>query len=191
MKNFLILISILFTGVVFGQSGYLNGKQPFQKPKEGKSLVYLIRSGAGALVNFRAYKDDKFLGALVNDDYLIIECEPGEHLFWAVSENRDYVEANLEANKVYVLNIQGQMGAFIASVSLKQLDPNKKSDKKLFARKIRNSWAIVYDESRITEDKSENIEKGLAKYKELKAKESSKIIKLDPAKAFENADKPN
>ncbi|MBU7570989.1 MAG: hypothetical protein KAF41_10125, partial [Flavobacterium sp.] len=66
-----------------------------------------------------------------------------------------------------------------------------KSDKKLFARKIRNSWAIVYDESRITEDKSENIEKGLAKYKELKAKESSKIIKLDPAKAFENADKPN
>lgn len=191
MRDLLILISVLFTGAVFGQTGYLNGKQPFQKPREGKALVYLIRSGAGAIVNFRTYKDDKFLGVLGSEEYQIVECEPGEHLFWAVSENRDYVEANLEANKVYVLNVQGQIGAFVASVSLEVLDPTKKSDKKLFARKIRNASGIVYDESKITEDKSENIEKGLAKYKELKEKKSSKITKLEPGQAFENADKPS
>lgn len=191
MKNLLVLFAVLLSGFVFSQDKYLRGIQPFQKPSEGKALVYIIRSGAGAFLNFRAYKDDKFLGVLSAEEYLVIECEPGEHLFWTVSENRDYVEASLKQDKVYVLNIEGQMGTFIASVSLKPLNPNKKSDKRLFSRKVRNSHIVVYDESKITDDKSENITKGLEKHQELKKKSSSKILKLTPDMAFEDANKPN
>jgi hypothetical protein len=45
-------------------------------------------------------------------------------------------------NKVYVLNAEGQMGAFVAGVNFKQLNPNEKSSKNLFARKLKNSNAV-------------------------------------------------
>lgn len=180
---------MLFVSSMFSQNGYMSGNKMFQKPKEGKALVYIIRSGAGQLLNFRVYKNDKFLGAITSEEYLIVECDPGEALFWAASENRDYVEANLEANQVYVLNVQGQMGAFIASVSLKPLNPNKKQDKNLFSRKIKNGYARVYSEANVTDDKSDNIRKGLEKYQELKKNNSSKISKLSAEMVFENANK--
>lgn len=190
MKKIIVFFVILFCSLSFSQDKYLSGNNPFQKPKEGKALVYIIRSGAGQLLNFRVYKNDKYLGPITSSDYLIVECEPGEHLFWAVSENRDFVEATLEANKVYVLNVEGQMGAFIASVALKPLNQDKKQDKNLFYRKIKNGSAIIYSESKeMNDDKAENITKGLEKYQDLKERNSSKIMKLPASMIFENANK--
>lgn len=51
------------------------------------------------------------------------------------SENRDYVDADLEPNSTYVINIQGQMGAFIASVALNPMNPNEKGIKSGFIKK--------------------------------------------------------
>lgn len=61
---------------------------------------------------------------------MVYECEPGKHLFWAASENRDYIEAELEPNGVYFLNAEGQMGVFVASVNFKPLNPNEFKDKR-------------------------------------------------------------
>lgn len=185
-----MFLLLIITVNLFAQNNLNSGIQPFQKPNEGKSLVYIIKSGAGALVNFRAYLDDKFVGVLSSDNYVLVECDPGNHLFWTVSENRDYIEANLLSNKVYVLNAEGQMGAFVAGVSLSQLDPNEKSDKNLFARKIKNSSAVVYNPNNPSMDnKTENINKGLAKYEDLKKEKSSKIIQLKSDLCFEDAEK--
>ena len=190
MKKSIVFLLLIFTANLFAQSNLKSGVQPFQKPNEGKCLVYIVKSGAGALVNFRAYLDNKFLGVLTSDSYVLTECEPGDHLFWAVSENRDYIEANLLPNKVYVLNAEGQMGAFVAGVSLSQLDPKEKSHKNLFARKIQNSSATVYNPTNpSTDDKTENINKGLAKYEDLKKETSSKIIQLKSDLCFEDAEK--
>ena len=175
---------------LFGQSFLKSGIQPFQKPSEGKSLVYILKSGAGALVNFRAYLGDKFLGLLTSESYIIIECDPGNHLFWVASENRDFLEADLQPNKVYVLNAEGQMGAFVAGVSLKQLDPSEKKSKNLFARKLKNSIAFVYNPDKpSTDDKTENIRKGMAKYEDLKKEKSSKIIQLNTNLYFQDGEK--
>jgi len=190
MKKSIVFLCLIFTVNLFAQNNLKSGIQPFQRPSEGKSLVYIIKSGAGALVNFRAYLDNKFLGVLSSDTYVLVECDPGNHLFWAVSENRDYIEANLLPNKVYVLNAEGQMGAFVAGVSLNQLDSNEKSDKNLFARKIVNSNAFVYNPNNPSVDnKTENITKGLAKYEDLKKEKSSKIIQLKSDLCFEDAEK--
>ncbi|WP_264566355.1 hypothetical protein [Flavobacterium sp. N3904] len=190
MKKSIVYLFLIFTVNLFAQYDLKSGIQPFQKPNEGKSLVYIIKSGAGTLVNFRAYLDNKFIGVLSSDNYVLVECDPGQHLFWAVSENRDYLEANLLPNKVYVLNAEGQMGMFVAGVSLSQLDPNDKSGKNLFARKIKNSNAVVYNpNSPVTDDKTENISKGLAKYEDLKNEKSSKIIQLKSDLYFEDAEK--
>jgi hypothetical protein len=190
MKKSIVFLFLIVTVNLFAQDNLKSGIQPFQKPNEGKSLVYIIKSGAGALVNFRAYLDNKFVGVISSDNYVLVECDPGNHLFWAVSENRDYIEANLLPNKVYVLNAEGQMGAFVAGVSLSQLDPNEKSDKNLFARKIKNSSSVVYNPNNpSTDNKAENITKGLAKYEDLKKEKSSKIIQLKSDLCFEDAEK--
>ncbi|AYO57030.1 hypothetical protein CO230_02130 [Chryseobacterium sp. 6424] len=162
--------------------------QAIEKPSEGKALVYVLKTGAGPLVNFRIYDGDKFLGALSGFKYLVYECEPGKHIFWAASENRDFVEADLEPNSVYVLNAEGQMGAFIASVSLKPLNSNEFRDKRLFYQVVKGAKKQIYEPN--SEDKSENIKKGMAKYDELKTSGSAKITVLDSSWKFENADKP-
>lgn len=190
MKKTVVFLFLIVSVSLFAQNDLKSGIQSFQKPNEGKSLVYIIKSGAGALVNFRAFLDNKFLGVLSSDNYIIVECDPGNHLFWATSENRDYIEANLLPNKVYVLNAEGQMGAFVAGVSLEQLNPNEKSNRNLFSRKIKNSSAVVYNpNSPSADDKVDNISKGLAKYEDLKKEKSSKIIQLNSDLCFEDAEK--
>ena len=87
--KFLLILSLLLgTGSLFSQKVVT---QEIAKPSEGKSLVYIVKSGAGYLINFRIYDGDKFLGALNGFSYMVYECEPGKHLFWAASENRDFM----------------------------------------------------------------------------------------------------
>lgn len=182
-----LLFFVIFSGLstVFAQKVTT---QSIDKPSEGKSIVYILKTGAGALLNFRVYDKDKFLGAIPSGKYLVYECEPGEHLFWAGSENRDYVEANLEPNSVYVLNAEGQMGVFIASVSLRPLKPTEFRDKKLFYQVVKNNTKTVYQPS--SDDKAENIAKAIEKYNDLKSRNSNKIAVLSSDMKFENADKP-
>ena len=189
MKN---LIKIIFLVAFFfgfiSMSAQKITAQEIAKPSEGKSLVYILRTGAGILLNFRLYDNDKFLGAISGTKYMVYECEPGEHLFWATSENRDYIEATLEPNSVYVLNAQGQMGAFVAGVDFSPLNPEEFRDKRTFYQVIKGAKKQEYVATDI--DKAENILKGLEKYKELKTSNSKKIKILDSTWKFENADKP-
>lgn len=186
MKKLLFLFAL-----VLGLTSMFSQKittQAIDKPSEGKSLVYIVRSGPGFLLNFRFYDNETFLGAVSGTNYLVYECEPGYHLFWATSENRDYIEAQLEPNGVYVLNGEGQSGAFIAGVNFKPLNPNEFKDKKLFYQVIKNDTKISYTKK--NDDKVDNVRSGLEKYKDLKDKNSKKIRVLDPSWKFENADKP-
>jgi len=182
---------LLFFVIFSGFSGVFAQKvttQAIDKPSEGKSLVYILKTGAGMLLNFRVYDKDKFLGAIPSGKYLVYECDPGEHVFWATSENRDYIEANLEPNAVYVINAVGEMGAFIASVNLRPLNPAEFRDRKLFYQIVKNNTKILYQPSQ--DDKSENIAKAMEKYQDLKSRNSNKIAVLSSDMKFENADKP-
>jgi hypothetical protein len=186
LKNIILAVILLLIGDnVFSQKTI---NQSIDKPSEGKSLVYIVRSGAGPLLNFRFFDKDLFLGTINGVQYLVYECEPGFHIFWATSENRDFIEATLEPNSVYVLNAEGQMGMFIAGVNFKPLNPNEFIDKKLFYRAIKSDEKVVYTKSE--EDKSINIREGLAKYDALKENGSSKIKVLTSDMKFINADKP-
>ena len=185
--NKIVLLFVLF----FGCTSLFSQKvttQEIDKPSEGKALVYILRTGAGPLLNFRIYDKDKFLGALSGFKYMVYETEPGKHLFWATSENRDFVEADLEPNSVYVLNAEGQMGAFIAQVSLSPLKPTEFRDKRTFFQVVKGAKKQNY--TPVSDDKTENITKGLTRYNELKSKDSKAIKFLTPDMKFENADKP-
>lgn len=181
----------LFSFLIFGMLSVFSQQttsEVITKPAPGKSLIYIVRSGAGFIYNFRFYDKETYLGAIAGDQYLVYECEPGQHTFWAASENRDYIDANLEANSVYVLNAEGQTGMFIAGVNLKPLNPTVFADKKLFYRAIKSDSKVLFTHP--TDNKSENVKKGLEKYDELKKSNSKKIRVLESNMKFENADKP-
>jgi energy-coupling factor transporter ATP-binding protein EcfA2 len=193
MKNLqsLGILIVFFLGINSSFSQNSN-TQPVVKPSEGKSMVYITRSGGAMLMNFRVYDKDLFIGSLEYGSYFLYECEPGQHLFWAASENRDFVTANLEANKVYVIDLEARMGAFIAAVAVVPQNPNEKRDRKKFYRTVKKELSISKFQANLTsEDKESNIKEALEKFEDLKKKNSSKIMILNPEMNFENADKPH
>jgi hypothetical protein len=186
----LLFIMLLFFGTnsVFSQK-IIN--QPIVKPSQGKALVYLTRSNGAMMINFRVYDKNLFIGSLEYGNYFLYECEPGQHLFWAASENRDFVEANLEADKVYVIDLEARIGAFVAAVALVPQNPQEKKHRKKLYKTVKNENSFIKREFQLSsEGKETNIEAALEKYKELKAINSPKIMVLTPDMYFENADKP-
>ncbi len=113
--------SLFFIAVIFA---CINGfSQGFTPPSEGKAVVYITRvAKLGAAVNFRYFHNDQFISRFNAGKYIRYECEPGEHLFWAKSENRDFVTAELEAGKIYVIDAKVQMGGMKARVKLVPID---------------------------------------------------------------------
>ncbi len=192
MRNLrqLFILIVFFLGInnIFSQK---SNSQPVAKPSEGKALVYITRSNGAMMVNFRVYDKDLFIGALEYQNYFVYECEPGDHLFWAASENRDFVEAKLEANKTYVIDLEAKMGAFIASVAVVPQNPKDKKHRKKFYKTVKKEIAIKKLQLGLSvSDKENNIKTALEKYKSLKLNNSSKIMVLSSNMNFENADKP-
>ncbi|MEM6771871.1 MAG: hypothetical protein AAF597_14920, partial [Bacteroidota bacterium] len=89
-----------------------------------KAVVYFVRtSGLGAALNFHHYDGDQLIGKFNAGKYLRYECEPGEHVFWARSENRSFVEADLAPGGIYLIQVIPQMGGLKAGVQLVVFDP--------------------------------------------------------------------
>ncbi len=100
-------------------SSVLTFSQELKGPAEGKAMVYFIRSNElGYIINFKYFDGEKYLGKFSYGKFLSYECEPGKHLFWSKSENVDFIEANLESGKIYIIDSEPQMGVFKAGVKL-------------------------------------------------------------------------
>ncbi len=96
---FIPVIFFIITINAFGQE--------FQRPAEGKSLVYFTRyGGALALIDFRYFDGQKYLGRVGGNNYFIYECDPGEHVFWVSAENNAFIKGNLKPNSTYVIEVR-------------------------------------------------------------------------------------
>jgi len=135
------LHTIFILTLFFLTVNFSSAQTNIKPPVEGKSVIYFMRtSGGGALMNFRFFDGETYLGKFGGVNYLRYECEPGEHLFWVKAENTDFLEADLEANKIYFVEANAVMGAFTAGVKFKLVDYDhkrqfKKRIKKLLAKK--------------------------------------------------------
>ncbi|MFQ5901460.1 MAG: hypothetical protein ACE5IH_07890 [Thermodesulfobacteriota bacterium] len=93
--------------------------QTLLNPTEGKALVRFMRpSGVGYAVNFNVLDGEKVIGNSVAKSQFDYLTDPGKHLFIATAENKAFVEAKLEAGKVYYILTQVKMGAWRARVGL-------------------------------------------------------------------------
>lgn len=105
------LLGMLFVLLVLGgcQSALMVAPTTEAEPKAtaDKALVVFMRpSSLGGAVqssvyDTRAEGNDVFAGVVSSKSKVAYLAEPGEHLFMVVSENADFLAANLEAGKRY------------------------------------------------------------------------------------------
>lgn len=177
MKKHLALIAFIFVST-FSLS---QSPAPEIPPTPAdKAVVYFVRPSAmGFAINFTYFDSLQVIGRFNGPKYIRYECEPGKHLFWARSENKDFVEADIEAGKIYFIEALVKMGAIKAGVELSPVDPKdtKKMERilKLMSKKPSESFT---KEQLETETKSfdDVIAKGFVKYNE--DKKTGKGIKI-------------
>ena len=163
--------------------------QGVEGPSEGKAVVYFVRvSSLGFAINFSYFDKDKFIGKFKGTNYMRYECEPGEHLFWSRSENRDFITAELEAGKIYFVEAVPQMGGLKAQVQLVPINP-KEGSKKLgkIEKLINKKLAESFSENELkneNENLKDVITKGLEKYQEILTK-GKKIDRLEKHMFYE------
>ena len=163
-KNLLLLVLVLQPMLFLGQNSDESTKN---------SVVYFTRaSGLGALINFTYFDGEKVIGRFNGPKYLRYECSPGKHLFWARSENKSYVEANLEAGKIYVIDVLPRMGGLKAAVLLVPVDKYNYKLKRI-QKLLSKRDSETFEESELNAlqpEMTELIQRGMERYEKLKEK---------------------
>ncbi len=134
----------------YKQTVNLRGHTP---PRPGKAVVYLVRVSAVAYaVAFQYFHNDEFIGQSKGVSYIRYEVDPGEHLFWASSENKSFITINAEAGKTYFIYVDVLMGAWKATVKLSGVYPNQE-------KRIKRAVEVInkHDPYRMPEEKKKKI----------------------------------
>ncbi len=157
---FIVCLLVLFT---------ITSNSQLRKPSPGKAVVYFVRaSELGFAINFSYFDSASFIGIASGKSYFRYECDPGWHLFWARSENKAYVEAELEEGKIYFIEVVPMMGGLKAAVDLYPVLPERdeKYLKKILKLIDKQNAEIMTPEKmeKQRERLQEVIEAGLAKY---------------------------
>src|SRR5262245_9923655 len=83
-----------------------------RRPTAGHALVYFVRTQTmGMAIKFKVYGDGRFLGLVQSKTFLPVDVTPGKHEFIAAAENAGFLEAEVEAGKIYVVQVSVHMGA--------------------------------------------------------------------------------
>jgi len=103
-----ILVLLLFLALAFSAPVVAQG---FQPPAEGKAVVYFTRvSGYGGGSSFEYFHNDRYIGVFKKKNYMRYELDPGEHLLWISSENKEFLTADLREGGSYIVIIDIIMG---------------------------------------------------------------------------------
>lgn len=168
MKNKIILIASI---LLISMAGFA---QEIKPAPENKAVLYFVRaSSMGFAINFSYFDSTSFIGKFNGVNYFRYECEPGRHLFWARSENRDFINADLEAGKIYFVNAIPQMGALKAGVQLVPVDTKNEKVMKPILKLLSKKEGITFtpEELKLETDYVQDIIlRGMDKHKENMAK---------------------
>lgn len=168
MKKILFFLFLLVASLtVFAQS--------VEPAPADKAVVYFVRPNTmGALINFTFYDGDALIARFNGGKYYRYECAPGTHVFWAKSENRSYVEADLAAGQIYVIEAMPLMGGLKAQVQLIPVDPQGKGIGKPTQKLVTKRASETYTAEDLTkwaDNKSGGTERGMDRYANLKEKD--------------------
>ncbi|WP_416638514.1 hypothetical protein [Pseudomonas sp. OHS18] len=152
------LLGMLFVLLVLGgcQSALMVAPTTEAEPKAtaDKALVVFMRpSSLGGAVqssvyDTRAEGNDVFAGVVSSKSKVAYLAEPGQHLFMVVSENADFLAANLEAGKRYYVLVAPRMGVWRARFSLLPIRNDASAKEGLQSKQFRNwdestEWMVI------------------------------------------------
>ena len=101
----------------------------FYPPEEGNAAVYISRvDKTGLAVGFEYFHEDQYIGEFQGKGYLRFECEAGDHLFWASSENKESITTELEPGRIYIIQATQAPGGWKIHA---ELNPISASDSKI------------------------------------------------------------
>jgi len=159
------IITILF--VLVSEFVYSQG---FKPPTIGKAVIYFVRPYDNVVrQKLQIFDNDKLIGELKSfDNYVRIEFEPGKHLIWSAGENKQFIEAELQAGETYIIKSILSVGGFSPTI---WLTPVEYTNKELFEQTkaiILKKALIVNIESDISKANiklKSKIDRNLAVYK--------------------------
>jgi len=133
-----ILIAICALGAAL-LSGCASGKHstpdPVQvhQPAPQQSMVVFLRPSVfGGAISSSVFENvgpnEKLIGILGPNEKVAYKCQPGEHQFMVISENADFIQADLAAGKTYYVIITPRMGMWKARFSLHPFKVNPAED---------------------------------------------------------------
>jgi len=173
------LLSILTLLLLFGT---INAQLIAPAPAT-KAVVYFARPSAlGALINFKYYDGEQLIARFNGTKYFRYECSPGKHVFWAKSENRSFVEADLAAGGIYLIEAVAEMGGLKARVRLLPVNSSENSISRGVQKLITKRNAVTFTEEDIekwSEQGNNAKDRGLDRYNKLKA-DGKAIAVLEP-----------
>lgn len=127
-----ILIAILALLITSGLHA-----QGFKEPAQGKAIVYFVSLKKKSMT-FEFFLNDKYIGILGQDNYLLVECDSGKNLLWASSESKYFVPAVLSNGGSYIIIVETTMGFWRNNpklVPINSSNPDFKAASDLIKRK--------------------------------------------------------
>lgn len=111
-------LGLLVLSSCAGSSAYMKPSSGLATPTNDKAIVRFMRpSGMGFAVNFNVLDGPRVIGNSVAKSQFDYLADPGHHLFIATAENKVFLEADLEAGKVYYVITRIYPGAWYARVA--------------------------------------------------------------------------
>lgn len=102
--------------------------QGIQPPAKGKAVIYFTRvSSMGFAIPFDFFHNKKYIGQFAGKNYMRYECDPGEQLFWASSENKEFMTAELKAGDTYIVVVEVETGIEMAHVGFTPIHAHHKN----------------------------------------------------------------
>lgn len=151
-----VLIVVLF--VVFGVNSMFS--QGFVSPKEGNAVVYFVRvTNWGKATSFEYFHNEEFISVFKGKNYMRYECLAGKHLFWASSEDKEFLDCDLESGKTYMVLVNVEMGAWKARIGLEPLTVDNE-DFERAKELVYKKKAIITSEAKIQKTKKKLDKKG-------------------------------
>lgn len=152
------LLGTLFVLLLLGgcQSALMVAPTTEVEPKAtaDKALVVFMRPSSfggavqSSVYDTRAEGNDVFAGVVSSKSKVAYLAEPGEHLFMVVSENADFLAANLEAGKHYYVLVAPRMGVWKARFSLLPIRNDASAKEGLQSKQFSNwdestEWMVI------------------------------------------------
>lgn len=176
------LLLLLFVVFVTSSSSFAQG---FTAPKENNAVIYFVRvTNWGKMSSFEFFHNQKFISVFKGKNYIRYECPAGKQLFWASSEDKEFLNCDLEAGRTYMVLVNVEMGAWKARVGLEPLTLENEDFERV-KELVQKKKPILTSESKIEKtqkklDKRGFVENIMFRYEdEWKDAKNTKIISRD------------